>query len=44
MHAHARVLYYMCECVCSYYFANPSTVSVCLSAVIYTHRKHTVVK
>jgi hypothetical protein len=22
---------YMCECVCCYYFANPSTVSVCLS-------------
>jgi hypothetical protein len=23
--------HYMCECVCWYYFANPSTVSVCLS-------------
>ncbi len=23
--------HYMCECVCCYYFANPSTVSVCLS-------------
>jgi hypothetical protein len=24
-------VHYMCECVCCYYFANPSTVSVCLS-------------
>ena len=23
-------VHYMCECVCCYYFANPSTVSVCL--------------
>jgi hypothetical protein len=24
-------VHYMCECVCCYYFANPSTVSVCLT-------------
>jgi hypothetical protein len=24
-------VHYMCECVCCYYFANPSTVSVCLA-------------
>jgi hypothetical protein len=31
-------VHYVCQCVCCYYFANPSTVSVCLSVpVIYTH-------